>query len=139
LVATQLKKTPHVTINGVQINLRDGLKELPPDIQNKVMTVLSEELRKKTEEKVGPLNPNAKVSDVLYQYIKDWVMSLSSSMKMGLGVGLTVFLFFSLKSVMFFLYWIINLIAFLIFKLLIVANFAVPGYETRTREFVILP
>lgn len=139
LVTTQLKKTPQVTINGVLVNLRDGMKELPPDMQKKVMDTLSEELRKKAEEKVGTLNPNAKVSDVLYQYIKDWIASLSSPMKMGLGVGLTVLLFFSIKSVMFLLYWLINLIAFLVFKLLIVANFAVPGYETRTREFVLLP
>lgn len=139
LVATQLKKTPQVTINGVLVNLQDGLKELPPDVQKKIMNTLSEELKKKTEEKVGTLNSNAKVNDVLYQYIKDWVVSLSSNMKMWFGIGLTILLFFSVKGVMFFLYWLINLIAFLIFKLLVVANFAVPGHEARTREFVLLP
>jgi len=139
LVATQLKKTPQVTINGVAVNMRDGLKELPPEAQKKIMDTLSDELRKKAEEKVGTLNPNAKVSDVLFQCIKDWIATLSSNIKLILGIGITILLFLSVKSIMFLLYWLINLIAFLIFKLLIVANFAVPGYETRTRDFVLLP
>jgi len=139
LVAVQLKKTPEVTINGVTVNMRDGLKELPPEAQKKILGTLSDELMKKAEEKVGTLNPNAKVSDVIYQYIKDWIIKLSANTKLALGIGVTVLLFFSIKGIMFLLYGLINLIAFLVFKLLIVANFAVPGFETRTREFVLLP
>ncbi|MFA5870586.1 MAG: hypothetical protein WC842_01695 [Candidatus Paceibacterota bacterium] len=139
IITTQLKKTPQVIIDGVPVNMRDGLKELTPEMQKKIMGALSDGLRKKAEEAVGTLNPNAKVSDVLFQYIKDWIATLSSNMKLIFGIGVTVLLFFSVKSLMFLLYWLINLIAFLVFKLLIVANFAVPGYETRTRDFVLLP
>lgn len=139
IITTQLKKTPQVIIDGVPVNMREGLKELTPEMQKKIMGALSDGLRKKVEEKVGTLNPDAKVSDVLFQYIKDWIATLSSNMKLIFGIGITVLLFFSVKSVMFLLYWLINLIAFLVFKLLIVANFAVPGSETRTREFVLLP
>jgi len=139
IIAAQLKKTPQITIDGVPVNIRDGLKDLTPEMQKKVMSTLSDELRKKAEEKVGALNPDAKVGDVIFEYIKDWISTLSSSMKLTLGVGVTILLFFSIKSLMFLFYWLINVIAFLIFKLLIVANFAVPGYETRTREFVLLP
>jgi len=139
LTTSQLKKNPQVTVNGVPVNVRDGLKELPLEMQIKVMNTLSAELQKKVEEKTGPLDSNAKVSDVLYGYLKDWLDKLSPNLRMILGIIMTALLFLSIKGIAYFLYWIINVFAFLVFKLLVVANFAVTGYEARTREFVILP
>lgn len=139
LTKTQLKKNPNVTINGVQINVREGLKDLPIETQAKVMSTLSSELQKKFEEKIGPLDQNAKISDILYNYVKDWLLKLSSGVRFVLGIILTILLFFVIKGIAYLLYWLINLFAFLVFKLLIVSNFAVIEYESRTREFTILP
>lgn len=139
LTTSQIKKNPEVTINGVPVNIRDGLKELPLEMQVKIMGTLSSELQKKVEDKVGPLNQNATVSDELYRFLNEWLDTLTPNIRTMLGIMATVLLFLVVKGFAFLVYWIINLLAFLIFKLLVVANFAVPGYETRTREFVILP
>lgn len=139
LTTSQIKKNPEVTINGVSVNVRDGLKELPIEMQMKILNTFSSELQKKIEEKIGPLDTNAKVNDTLYQFVKDWVEKLGPQVRIILGILLTVLLFLTVKGFAYLVYWVINLFAFLVFKLLVVANFAVPGYEARTREFVILP
>ncbi len=121
------------------INLKSGISDLPIEVREKIVNQFSGEIRKAAEEKIGPLNSKASVRNEAFRLISEYIGKFSDVTKSLISIGLAILFFFSLKGFGFLLYWFINFIAFLIYKLLIAANFAAVDYETRNREFVILP
>lgn len=121
------------------INLKTGISELPFDVRERIVNQFSGEIRKTVEQKTGPLNSKVSVRDEVFRLISDYVGKFSDATKSLISIGLAILFFFTLKGFAFLLYWFVDLIAFLIYKLLIAANFAAVNYEMQNREFVILP
>lgn len=130
-----------VQYNGglTSINPKNGISEIPLEAREKIVTQFSGELQKTVEQKTGPLNAKASVRNEVFRLIANYLGKLPDAMQTLVSVGMAILLFFSLKGIAFLFYWFVDLIAFLVYKLLIAADFAVVTYETRNREFVILP
>ena len=54
------------------------------------------------------------------------------------GIGTAALVFFSLKGIVALFYWLIELLAFLVFKFLLTIRFAHVSAEMRSREFISL-
>ena len=126
-------------MNSAPIITNNGISEIPVKVKDQIIDSFSAQLRKTVEDKVGPLNPKESVLNEVYRVIVQYLSGFSEMMKKLMSVGVAVLLFFLLKGFGFLVYWFVDLVAFLIYKLLIAANFATVNYETRNREFVILP
>ena len=125
--------------NNAPIITSNGISEIPVKVKDQIIDSFSNQLRATVEEKVGPLNSKESVLNEVYRIITKYLSGFSDLMKRLMSVGVAVVLFFLLKGFGFLVYWFVDFIAFLIYKLLIAANFATVNYETRNREFVILP
>lgn len=79
------------------------------------------------------------ISEALYGFLKSKFTGLDRTMKLTVGAGLLLLIFFTLKSVLGIMSIGIAGVTYIIFKLFILANFAYITAESRTREFVILP
>ncbi|MDI6820656.1 MAG: hypothetical protein QMD65_00560 [Patescibacteria group bacterium] len=87
---------------------------------------------------LGLVNMKDSVSNVVYRFLENYMSQLSVANKSIIGIAISFFVFLTLKGIAFFFYWLIELIAFLIFKFLLAINFAHIGLETRSREFIVL-
>lgn len=125
--------------NTAPIISSNGISEIPVKVKDQIIDNFSNQLKATVESKVGPLNPKESVLNEVYRIITQYLSGFSDLMKRLMSVGVAVVLFFLLKGFGFLIYWFVDLIAFLFYKLLIAANFATVNYETRNREFVILP
>jgi hypothetical protein len=121
------------------INLKSGISDLPIEVRNQIINKFAGEIRNTVEQKTGALNTKESVRNEVFRLISAYIGTFSDAAKSLISISLAVLFFFSLKGFGFLLYWLIDLIAFLVYKLLIAANFAAVNYETRNREFVILP
>jgi len=74
----------------------------------------------------------------IFRIIKDYVDGIPPATKSVFSVVLAVLFFFSARGIAFLLYWLPELIAFLMFKLFMVTGFAYVGLESRSREFIML-
>lgn len=121
------------------VNLTGKVSEIPVEVRDQLITKFAGDIRTSVEQQVGPLDSTARVRDEVFRLITNYAKGLSDAAKTLASVAVAILLFFTLKGLGFLVYWLINLIAFLVYKLLIAANFATVQYETRNREFVILP
>ncbi|MFA6407173.1 MAG: hypothetical protein WCV80_00505 [Candidatus Paceibacterota bacterium] len=135
----QIAKLPPDAIPGITLDVQKGLDQLQPEVKEKIIARFSEELKKTLETKIGPLDANMKVRDVAYTYVDEYVTKMPPGTKTIFSIGAAVLLFFSLKGIAVLFYWFINMWAFLMYKFLIAADFALLTFETRNREFVVLP
>jgi len=83
-------------------------------------------------------NMKDSVGAAVYNFLKNYMNQLSVANKSIVGIVISFIVFLTLKSIAFFLYWLIEFISFLIFKFLLAINFAHITLETRSREFISL-
>ncbi len=106
--------------------------------QEKIIGEISLTLQGQAEKIFGPLNPKSKMNAEVFRIVKDYVDGIPPATKSVFSVVLAVLFFFSARGIAFFLYFIPELVAFLMFKLLIVTGFAYVSLESRSREFIML-
>ncbi|MFA6365347.1 MAG: hypothetical protein WCW78_03025 [Candidatus Paceibacterota bacterium] len=139
ITVMQIAKMPPDAIPGITLDVQRGLDQLQPEVKEKIISRLTAELKKTVETKIGPLDSNTTVRDVVYTYVDGYISKLPERTKTIFSIGLAVLLFFSLKGIGVLCYWLINMAAFLMYKFLIAADFAMITFETRNREFIVLP
>ncbi len=135
---TQLKKTNL----KLGINPNDdtgiGFSKLAPEVQSALLNQTVNNMLAYIESKTGPINKKQSVEDALYGFLKNFIAKLSPQVLMAVG-GILALLFLSFaKGVFGLFYWLINGLAFILFKLLIVLGFAFMSLEIKNREFVLL-
>ncbi|OGG40057.1 hypothetical protein A2116_00200 [Candidatus Jorgensenbacteria bacterium GWA1_49_17] len=111
---------------------------LLPAEQEKITGEISLALHTQAEKIFGPLNADGKMNAEIFRIIKDYVDGIPPATKSVFSVVLAVLFFFSARGIAFLLYWLPELIAFLMFKLFMVTGFAYVGLESRSREFIML-
>lgn len=97
-----------------------------------------EELRNVFAGIIGSFDPSNSVKTIIYKLIKNYLNSIPEGIQPFIGGGTLLLIFITLKGVAMFLYWIVEFIAFVIYKLLIVLGFAYINLQSRSREFIML-
>jgi hypothetical protein len=113
-------------------------KNIPKQYQEKYIDDAADQLEKAFKSRFGNVNPNAKVSDFVYGLVDRYLAGLLESSPWALPAAVMLLFLFFLKGIFVLLYWFFILIAFLVFKMLIVFGSAYLGAETRSREFTLL-
>lgn len=116
---------------------RDFQKLSPPE-KTEAIRQLSLKLKKELEKVVGPLRTDQPLKEAVYSIGKGYVNNLSPTVQSALGVLAALAFFLTVKGIAVLLYWLIGLMAFVVYKFLLIIGFAHISLESRSREFVML-
>ncbi len=138
LAAEQLRNTrfqvPGVSASSPETDFR----ALPEREQGKLIDQAVIQLENVMADRFGSFNPNEKVSDFAYGLVSKYFASSASASPWILPAIAIFIFFFASKGILVLFHWLFALLAFLVFKLLILVNFAYYNLETRSREFILL-
>ncbi len=140
IVEQQLKgiDLKSLNISGVGQGDITSVKNLPPLVKKDLIQGGVEQLKSVAEGAIGILNWDKPAIEIIYGLIKGYFLRIPENLKPVLNVSTAILVFFTLKGTAFFLYWLVEFIAFVIFKLLIVLGFAYINLQSRSREFIML-
>ncbi|MCP6719868.1 MAG: hypothetical protein KJI72_00895 [Patescibacteria group bacterium] len=137
IALNQLRKIPS-SMGETEADPAINFQRLPPPEKAEAVRRFSLELKKELEKVVGPLNASAPVTGEVFRITKDYFNGLSAALKSALSLALALAFFFGVKGIAVLLYWFIELVAFVLFKFLLISGFAHITLENRGREFVML-
>ncbi len=138
LATDELDKTK-IAIPGVSPSSPEtDFQSLPKQDQERLIDQATDQLQNKVIDQFGNVDPNEKVTDFAYDLIQRYFATLTKSSPWILPALAILFFFCAMKGILVFLYWFIALLAFLVFKMLVVFGFAYMNLETRSREFILL-
>jgi hypothetical protein len=138
LATEELGKTK-IAIPGVSSGSPEtDFRSLPKQDQEKFIIQATDQLQGIMVSQFGNVNPNEKVSDFAYDLVSKYSSDLSKSSPWILPAIVVLSFFFAIKGILVFLYWLVALLAFLVFKMMIVFGFTYMNLETRSREFILL-
>jgi len=140
IVEQQLKSVDlkSLNISGAGGGDITSIKNLPPLVKRDLIQGGVEQLKMAAEGAIGFLDWDKPVKEIIYGLIKGYFLRVPENLKPVLNVSTAVLVFFTLKGTAFFLYWLVEFIAFVIFKLLIILGFAYINLQSRSREFIML-
>ena len=140
IVQSQINQQPPQSdiISRSGNNFLDDFKSLPSELKDKFINESVVNLQKSIVGFVGPFDVTKNAKEVAYDLIKGQIDKLSAQVKSILGLVVAFVAFLMLKSFAVLFYWLIEFLAFFVFKFLVAINFAHFGLQTRSREFVIL-
>lgn len=138
IAETELRGSRQSVLERSAGDFQGSFADLPPAQRALLVAEVAGQLRGTLEKLTGPLDTSAPMQEAVYQGLVGYVQKLSNDVQLWGGVALTVVFFGSLKTIAALCYWLIEGIAFLIFKLLLMTGFAHIAVESRSREFIIL-
>lgn len=115
-----------------------SFNDLPAPLKAKAIAEAARELELTLEKSLGPLDTRESISDLLYRLAAEQLAKFDARGRLLLGIGLAFLFFVTVKGVAALFHWFFALIAFLLFKFLIVVNFAHEARESIPRKFVVL-
>lgn len=134
----QLKNT-RLQIPGVSASSPEtDFRSLPQRDQDKLTDQAITQLQTVVAGRFGSFNPNEKISDFVYGLVNRYLASSMNASPWILPAVAVLAFFFALKSILVLFHWLFTLLAFMVFKILILTNFAYYNLETRSREFILL-
>ncbi len=133
----KLQSTKISTIDKSQ-TINVSYNSLPPDYQKQLLDQMTGELEAGLKSKFSYFDSRKSVADFAYEAASDYFNKLTIVFGSSAPVLLVAVLFFIIKGTLVLFYWLIEFIAFVVLKILVVFNFAYPNLETRTREFLLL-
>jgi hypothetical protein len=138
LAASQLRDSSQKFLNSIGEGTETQFRYLPPKDQEKIVAQFSAQLEKVFRERFGDFNSSDKISDIAYSVIATYAARLNADSPWLIPLSTSILFFLFIKGIFALIYWLITLIAFLLFKLLIAFGFAHLSSEQRSREFVML-
>lgn len=118
-----------------------NLNSLTPNDRKIVISNTVAKIKESLESQpvVGAFSDTEKVRDVLYRVIKNYVSNLyQKTDKTVFGAISALILFFTLKTTIAVFYWLIELFAFIVYKLLMVLGFAYISFESSRKETIVI-
>lgn len=117
---------------------RIDFNALPEPIRAKIIREAAGRIKTSLEEVIGPLPEEQQVKDIIFSIVAKYVADFSANMGWLFSVIVVAAAFFTLRGIFSLFKWLISLIAFILFKFLVITGFAYTNLETRSREFVLL-
>lgn len=109
-----------------------------PSVQQRIINEAGKMARQTLESRLGKLDFEKSFEENTRLLINRWLDNLTAQQKLTVAVVLAVVFFAIVKSFSFLLFWFVELTAFVVFKFLLLINFAHVSLENRSREFIIL-
>lgn len=125
-----------VDVSGSQGPVAFGM--LPDDAKAKIVAQGVIRTAGALEKTVGPLPLHEPLVSVLYQLLDRTLGNREGAIRLEVGAAATLLLFGFIRGIASLFAWLVELIAFLVFKLLVAVNFAYLTLESRSREFILL-
>jgi hypothetical protein len=119
--------------------ITSGFRSFPPSVQEKLIAETKRELVKSAEKFLGTFDVEAPLREIFADAMARYLGTLPENIVMLLGILVVASAFAAVKGVASVTYWIVEGIAFLIFKLLLITGFASKSVEMRPHEFVNMP
>ncbi len=138
LAENQLNKMKIKRVNGILDGFQVNFDQLSPEAQKEIIATVAAQLKSTAEKVVGPLDPNDSISHAVFKAAKTYFGNLPENFKPIFGIIIAFSFFSIMKGFAILFYWLIEIIAFLIYKILLVSGFAYVTMESRTREFILL-
>ncbi len=135
----QLKNIRVETTRGDGARVSVEFKTLTDDMKKKIISDVGEKIRIIFEEKSNSsFSPNTLIKESIFLATKKYIQNSSEKMGSLFSIIVIIIAFFTFKGVFSLIHWLISLIAFLIYKFLVVVGFAYINLESRSREFILL-
>jgi hypothetical protein len=119
-------------------NLVPDFDRYLPAVQERIFNESFADFKKNIEQQIGPIEGSRPFTETLRSLIKSYLDGFSDTGRLVFAIAFTFVLFFIIKGIAAIFYWLIELIAFILFKASIAAGFAYVSLENRSREFVAL-
>lgn len=135
---TELKKLSAKKFSEASDN-ELNLDLLSPSEREKIIatTALSIKTNLEKVKLIGPLQSSEKLSDIVYRLANKYFSGLYLQYgKTVFSLAFTLFIFFFLKSILILFYWLIEFVAFIIFKLFFILGFARSTIENTQKEVI---
>jgi len=137
IAADQLKNTK-LEVPGVSGGPETSFQSLPKLDQKNLIGQATNQLLGVFESRFGVVNPDEKLTDFAYDLISKYANTSLGSSPWILPLAAVLLFFTAMKGILALFYWLFTLLAYLVFKLLVLLGFAYFNLETRSREFILL-
>ncbi len=137
-IALQKLESSKITIQDQNQSVSVAYASLPPDYQAKVLNDVIGGINGGLQSQFSFFNSNQTVGAFVYGVANEYFAKFSSFLGPYASILIIAALFFLAKGTLAVFYWLIESLAFVLFKVLIVFGFAYVNLETRTREFLLL-
>ncbi|KKU15649.1 hypothetical protein A3I34_00640 [Candidatus Jorgensenbacteria bacterium RIFCSPLOWO2_02_FULL_45_12] len=137
LARTQFEK---ISFSEASVNFSvQDFKALPKEEQEKIISEAGAKIREAVESGYGAIRDDEPVSNAAFGILERWVKDVELKLGGAFGALVAILGFLALRGIFALFHWLITLLAFLVYRFLLVTGFAAVILETRRREFVLLP
>ena len=137
LAVDQLRGTK-LRVPGVIGSPETDFRSLPKLDQQNLVQKAASQIFGVFESRFGKMDPNEKITDFAYVLAGKYASDSLTNYTWVLPLAVVVVFFTAVKGVLVLFYWFFALLAYLVFKLLVLFGFAYFNLETRSREFILL-
>lgn len=139
----QVAKSEIATISTSELsNIMGGaalnFSALPAPTKEKLINEAAAKVQEAFAAKYGSVSSDEPMRDTLYRIVTRYAGDISTNMGPAFAVAVTALIFFTLRGFFSLILWLIGLLAFLVYKFLVITGFAYVSIESRSREFIIL-
>ncbi|KKU94019.1 MAG: hypothetical protein UY26_C0003G0169 [Candidatus Jorgensenbacteria bacterium GW2011_GWA1_48_13] len=113
-------------------------QRLPALEQVRIVSESSSKLAEELKKFIGAFEVRETFRDLAFRLSRDYLENLTPSLRSSVEIIAAVLFFFTVKGVAFLLYWLIEFMAFILFKFLLITGFAYITVENRGRQFILL-
>lgn len=125
--------------SGEYPGVRGDFSLLSPQMKAQLFAEATANVKASFETRFGPIADDESVVSVIFRLVKDFIGNAGTVARDALAASVIIAVLSAIKGLSFLAIWIVELIAFLMFKFLVATGFARVTSELRTREFVVLP
>lgn len=125
--------------------VKDRIKSIEPDfdrllpaVQTQLLETVSQQLTASLQARVGLFDAEKSLSDNFFNLTTQYLDNSSKNYKLIFSIALSLLIFLVLKGITSLLSWLVELVAFIIFKFLLILNFAYISLESRSQEHITL-
>ncbi len=137
LALAKVKETK-VSISDQGQTIEVPFLNLPQEYKTQVVNQVVSQIEGGLKSQFSTFDPNDTVLEFVYSVLNQYFLKFELLLGVYAPVVIAFGLFFLAKGTLAMFYWLIELIAFLILKMLLVFGFAYTNLETRAREFLLL-
>ncbi len=137
-IALQKLESSKITVQDQNRSVQVTYASLPPDYQAKVLNDVISGINGGLQSQFSFFNSNQTVGAFVFGVANEYFAKFSSFLGPYASILVIAVLFFLAKGTLAVFYWLIEFLAFVLFKILVVFGFAYVNLETRTREFLLL-
>ncbi len=138
LARNQLRRLSPGGLDSGASDAAVDFQRLPTLEQERVVSELSSGLAKELQKFIGAFEIRETFRDLAFRLSRDYLENLTPPLRSSVEIIAAVLFFFTVKGIVFLLYWLIEFLAFILFKFLLIAGFAYITVENRGRQFILL-